>query len=500
LGRNIEIDARLGGGAAHEILFGEVTIEATAMHQEGAKTVFPGPKTYGISNGVTVLENVDVSPAGPVPAWAYRVTFRDHQSGKGWSEMVGVPTGTTAVKYPALPRFTTAIPAETTKAELQNWVDTTETNKDIAVAAAATATAPTDAMVAGKINDPASLTSTALADTYVGKRGTQTADGTAKLHFNGGFTPNYDTVVWIASQQRTNPTVNSQGLYIQHRVGGNLNGQVHDAAASELRLSSITNTGAGQSGHENTIVLGGAGNDANLLCVTLSTFHPDANAAGHVGQINMFRANQIAPVPGLVVDKAISGYFSAQVIGTENYAVWADGDSAFERIVPKTAASTPLDVRSKAGQTAPLVTIRTDTVAFLVSAAGSAHVGNEDAGAWLSVQNREAARVAFRVRANGAQTANIAEIVNSAGSALVYVANNGELRTVNRPVAIRSADNTATVFELTASGPRWRDVGLTRANAGAAGAATALPANPELYMKVYGPSGVELLIPAYKAP
>lgn len=162
MGRNIEIDARLGGGAAHEILFGEVTIEATAMHQDGTKTVFPGPKTYGISNGVAVLENVDVSPAGPVPAWAYRLTFRDHQSGKGWSEMVGVPTGTTAVKYPALPRFTTAIPPETTRADLQNWVATTEAAKNTAVQAAATATAPTDAMVAGKINDPASATATAL--------------------------------------------------------------------------------------------------------------------------------------------------------------------------------------------------------------------------------------------------------------------------------------------------------------------------------------------------
>lgn len=163
MGRNIEIDARLGGGAAHEILFGEVTIEATAMHGDTTKTVFPGPKTYGISNGLAVLENVDVSPDGPEPAWAYRMTFRDHQSGRGWSEMVGVPTGTTPVKYPALPRFTTAVPPETTKAELQNWVATTESAKNTAVAAAAEATAPTDEMVAAKINTPGSATKTALS-------------------------------------------------------------------------------------------------------------------------------------------------------------------------------------------------------------------------------------------------------------------------------------------------------------------------------------------------
>ncbi|EMQ98335.1 sialidase family protein [Paeniglutamicibacter gangotriensis] len=182
MGRNIEIDARRGGGAPHEILFGEVTIEATAMRQDGTKTVFPAPTTIGISNGVAVLENVDVSPAGPEPAWAYRMTFRDHMSGRGWSEMVGVPTGTTAVKYPTLPRFTTAIPPETTKADLQNWVDTTEAAKNTAVQAAATATAPTDAMVAGKINDPASLTGTALSAAIVG-----TAEPIAKQVANNRY-------------------------------------------------------------------------------------------------------------------------------------------------------------------------------------------------------------------------------------------------------------------------------------------------------------------------
>lgn len=165
MGRNIEIDARRGGGAAHEILFGDVTIQATALHQDGTKTVFPDDTTIGISNGLAVLENVDVSPAGPEPAWAYKMTFRNHQTGRGWTEMVGVPAGSGPVKYPALTRFTTTLPPETTKAELQSWVATTEAAKNTAVQAAATATAPTDAMVAGKINDPASLTAGALSAT-----------------------------------------------------------------------------------------------------------------------------------------------------------------------------------------------------------------------------------------------------------------------------------------------------------------------------------------------
>lgn len=163
MGRNIEIDARRGGGAAHEILFGDVTIQATALHQDGTKTVFPDDTTIGISNGLAVLENVDVSPAGPEPAWAYKMTFRNHQTGRGWTEMVGVPAGSGPVKYPALTRFTTTLPPETTKAELQSWVATTEAAKNTAVQAAATATAPTDATMADKIGTKGTLTETALS-------------------------------------------------------------------------------------------------------------------------------------------------------------------------------------------------------------------------------------------------------------------------------------------------------------------------------------------------
>lgn len=168
MGRNIEIDARRGGGAAHEILFGDVTIQATALHQDGTKTVFPDDTTIGISNGLAVLENVDVSPAGPDPAWAYKMTFRNHQTGRGWTEMVGVPAGSGPVKYPALTRFTTTLPPETTKAELQSWVATTEAAKNTAVQAAATATAPTDATMADKIGTKGSLTETALTAAYAG--------------------------------------------------------------------------------------------------------------------------------------------------------------------------------------------------------------------------------------------------------------------------------------------------------------------------------------------
>lgn len=208
-----------------------------------------------------------------------------------------------------------------------------------------------------------------LSAAYVGKEGTQTADGSAKLHFNGGYVPPYDKVVWIASAPRVNPTLNSQGLYIQHRVSGNLNGKVHDGGASELRLSSVTNTGSGQSAHENTLVVGGAGNSIGLVCAALSTFHPDAAAAGNIQEINMFRANQALPAANLHVERAISGFFAAQVVGQENYAIWADGDSAFARFVPQSDTSVAVDSRTRPGQTADLLAIQTDARVFSVPAA-----------------------------------------------------------------------------------------------------------------------------------
>ncbi|VXB22313.1 hypothetical protein [Citricoccus sp. K5] len=340
----------------------------------------------------------------------------------------------------------------------------------------------------------------ALNAQSVGRTGQQNMDGTAKLHFNGGFTPNYDTVLWIASQQRVNPELNSQGLYIQHRVAGDLHNKVHDAAASELRLNGVTNTGSGQSAHENTLVVGGGGNDINLACVTLSTFHPDADATGSINEINMFRANQVLPAPGLIVDKAVSGFFAAQTVGTENYAIWANGDSAFARFVPQSPTSIAVDIRTRAGQTADLLAVNTAAKIFSVTAAGTAHFGAADAGSWVSVHNRDASKAALRVKAHGSQATKVLDVTDSGGTSWVYVANNGDLRTVNRSVVLRNASDTGTTFELTALGPRWRDASTTRNNAGAAGSATALPATPQKYLKVFDPDGVELLIPAYRAP
>ena len=165
MGRNVVVEPRTGGAAAHEVTFGEIEIEPTLLRQDGDITVLPEPTKAGIANGRAVLEDVAVSPAGPNPAWAYKVTIRNHRTGRAFSEIVGVPAGTSSVFYSRLPRFITTLPPQTTKAELQNWAATTQTNAERAEAAAAAAQAPTDQMFTTLLGAPASKSSLALATT-----------------------------------------------------------------------------------------------------------------------------------------------------------------------------------------------------------------------------------------------------------------------------------------------------------------------------------------------
>lgn len=163
MGRNVTLDFSAGGGSDTEFLIGTITLEATAVHEIGNRVVLPAPRATGINAGVGVLEDVAISPAGPEPAWAYRATVRDSISGKSQSWLVGVPTGTSAIPFKQLTKFTTTIPPQTTAGMMQNWADTTEANAERSELAADRAEAPTDEMNKNLIENPASLTSGALS-------------------------------------------------------------------------------------------------------------------------------------------------------------------------------------------------------------------------------------------------------------------------------------------------------------------------------------------------
>lgn len=188
MGRNVTLDFSAGGGSDTEFLIGTITLEPTAVHEIGNRVVLPAPRSTGINAGVGVLEDVAISPAGPEPAWAYRATVRDSISGKAQTWLVGVPTGTTAIPFNQLTKFTTTIPPQTTAGMMQNWADTTEANADRSELAADRAEAPTDLMNKNLIENPASLTAGALSEAFVGRSGTRGATRTLYVRSTGSDT------------------------------------------------------------------------------------------------------------------------------------------------------------------------------------------------------------------------------------------------------------------------------------------------------------------------
>lgn len=162
MGRNVVINALVGGASISEILHGEVELEPTMLRLESTSVIYPSFTKQALNGGKTIFVNVEPSPAGPEPAWAYRVTVRNLLTGRTWTEIVGVPEGTDPIYYSRLPRFTTVIPPETTPEQLQNWAESTKTNADRAEAAAAAAQAPTDTMMSTLLQDASSGTSKTL--------------------------------------------------------------------------------------------------------------------------------------------------------------------------------------------------------------------------------------------------------------------------------------------------------------------------------------------------
>lgn len=164
MGRPVSFDFTTGGGSPEEFLMGTVHLEPTLMHTIGNTVVLPdAPYPVKLVNGKAVHPNVAVSPAGPEPTWAYKVTIENELTGKAWSEFRGVPTGTTQIAYKELPKFVTTIPPHTTAGMMQNWADTAQDGASRAETAADRAEAPTDLMNKNLIEDTASLTNAALS-------------------------------------------------------------------------------------------------------------------------------------------------------------------------------------------------------------------------------------------------------------------------------------------------------------------------------------------------
>jgi hypothetical protein len=262
----------------------------------------------------------------------------------------------------------------------------------------------------------------------------------------GLFVNSFDSSVWIAPAPRLDPTVQSQGLYVQHRVTGNLGGKVHDAAASELRVSNATNNGSSSCAHENSVVVTGGVNQIGRLIGTLSNFHCSGTPTGTLDTLQIIRAQQAFDVPaGFTIGEVYGVYIDSQVAGTKNFSLFVDGGDSvlFGRIVPKDSTAKAIDIRSRSDTVAntPLLSVgnSTGSTLFQATSSGTAGVGGTlNSTFWVNNNLSTPGVVALRVRAHPSQTNNIVEVLDGAGAQLFYIAPTGELR-INGEVRVKTS-------------------------------------------------------------
>lgn len=182
MGRKVTINARVGGGSPKEYLLGEATLEPTEIHAVGSATVFPSPSRATVRNGVAVFDDVQTSPDGPMPDWCYKLVVKDSRTGRGWSRLVGVPTGTSDLTFNQLPKYdqlpaserptlidlvTTAVEAAS---DAQQAREDADVSRQAAVDAAALVGAPAGnairAAVEADLANPTSQSSKILQSNY----------------------------------------------------------------------------------------------------------------------------------------------------------------------------------------------------------------------------------------------------------------------------------------------------------------------------------------------
>lgn len=255
---------------------------------------------------------------------------------------------------------------------------------------------------------------------------------TGKQAINGGgFTNGYDTDLWIAPATRTNPTNNTQGLYIQKRVAGDLGGFVHDAGASELRMSGVSNGGAGQNAWEASLVITGGTNTLATTNGILVNFHSEGTPDGTVTDLALIRASQVPALTGTLAVTNIYGlYLESQIVATtNNYSLYvAGGNSVIAGpVVSKDTNTSSLTVRSVSGQSSsvPALVVQnsTPTGLFAIFANGTGGMGGTVSGCtwWVNNNLATGATIGQRVRAHPSQSANLQEWTESGGTAHVYV-------------------------------------------------------------------------------
>lgn len=184
-----------------------------------------------------------------------------------------------------------------------------------------------DSINAIKATADAALPTATAATTYAGLGSVKNVF-TGKQEINAGYTNSLDTDLWIAGPVRGNPTNDSQGVYAQHRVQGDLGGQVHDGMAAEVRATSGTNASA-VCGLETTAQVGGAGTLLADVRSLTSNFVIQGDATGSITNASVLRAQTIPALPaGFSIGTTYGVYVEGQSVGTTNWSLYAPAGSS----------------------------------------------------------------------------------------------------------------------------------------------------------------------------
>lgn len=198
-----------------------------------------------------------------------------------------------------------------------------------------------------------------------------TRNGPGPLSINGGFTNPYDTSFWIAPANRANPTIASQSLWAQHRVSGNLGAVVHDAMATELRVSDGTNA-TYLNGFESTAsITGGANTIPDIRAIT-ANMTTSGSPSGTVTRAAMIVAQAVPALSGTIALTTVYGiYAEAQTVGGTNWNIYAPtGNSFFGQLFIGQSIASPADLRFCTSESLRWV-FRKNTTAEAGSNAGS---------------------------------------------------------------------------------------------------------------------------------
>ncbi|GAA3681938.1 hypothetical protein GCM10023081_20040 [Arthrobacter ginkgonis] len=281
----IPFDLRSGTGVPASFITGTIEVEPTAMHTSGTALVLPEPTKVGITAGTATLD-LEPSPEGEDPAWAYKVTIRS-ASGRAWAEYVSVPAGTGPTAYTALPRLTTS-PAAPPLTTWHQIVEELQSATQAAVDAANLVGAPAGIVVRttveGDLDNPVSGIATRLNAAIDGA----TLPKVSKVRLAPGVKVPGGRVCYFAGDSITDgagsTNVSRSYRLVTPRIAGtayisSVNGGVPGQRTDQInaRIPAMITAGA------NIIVYMGGTNDASQA-VPLATFQTNIIAAHKLAQ------------------------------------------------------------------------------------------------------------------------------------------------------------------------------------------------------------------------